>query len=190
MKDVNKKFWLIPLAVLSALVLISFGFSKETTPIKTEIVQNEMLDDSESKDLEWHTDIKKVQELSKSSGKPIFAFFTGSDWCGWCKKLQAQVFAKDAFVEWAEENVVLLELDFPRRTQLDSALEVQNYGLAKAFKVSGYPTIWIFNAELNEQTNNISISAFGSLGYPRGAVAGKEEELFIENANKILAKNL
>ncbi|GAB5423704.1 MAG: thioredoxin family protein [Crocinitomicaceae bacterium] len=187
MKNLHKKFWLIPLTVLSALVLISFAFSKETTPHKSEVVQNEKNDESESEALEWHTDIKKVQELSKSSGKPIFAFFTGSDWCGWCKKLQAEVFAKEAFVEWAEENVVLLELDFPKRTQLDSALQVQNYGLAKAFGVSGYPTIWIFNAELNEQTNNISIDALGSLGYPRGAVAGKEEELFLENADKVLA---
>ena len=35
--------------------------------------------------LTWYTDIMKANEVSQASGKPLFAFFTGSDWCGWCK---------------------------------------------------------------------------------------------------------
>ena len=33
--------------------------------------------------LVWHTDMKKAIEISKSENKPLFLFFTGSDWCGW-----------------------------------------------------------------------------------------------------------
>jgi protein disulfide-isomerase len=43
--------------------------------------------------LTWYTSIQEVHELSLKNKKPIFAFFTGSDWCGWCKRLQANVFA-------------------------------------------------------------------------------------------------
>lgn len=36
----------------------------------------------------WHTDVKKAVEIAKKEDKPIFFFFTGSDWCGWCIRLQ------------------------------------------------------------------------------------------------------
>jgi thiol-disulfide isomerase/thioredoxin len=48
--------------------------------------------------LVWYTSLTEASTVSLKTGKPIFAFFTGSDWCGWCMKLQAAVFSKDAFV--------------------------------------------------------------------------------------------
>lgn len=135
--------------------------------------------------LEWHTDVMKAHELSKKSKKPIFAFFTGSDWCGWCIKLQRNVFAKEEFVKWAKKNVILLELDFPRNKKLSPELTQQNYGLQQAFNVTGYPVIWIFNIIKSDTTKMMGIDAFGSLGYP-AAEPGKEEIKFIEDANKVL----
>jgi thioredoxin-related protein len=142
---------------------------------------------SDKGELNWYTDFSKAQEASRSSNKPIFGFFTGSDWCGWCKKLQADVFAKEAFVSWAKKNVILLELDFPRRKQLPEELAQQNQALAQAFKIQGYPTIWIFYATEDEKTQNLNLSALGSLGYPSGSVVGKEEVKFLEDANRVLA---
>lgn len=135
----------------------------------------------------WYTDLATVHEISNSSNKPIFGFFTGSDWCGWCHKLQANVFAKKEFIDWANKNVVLLELDFPKRKQLPAELVQQNSGLQQAFQVRGYPTIWIFRTAKDQTTNNINITALGSLGYPQGAEAGKEEVKFLSDANLILA---
>src|SRR5690606_2500467 len=60
----------------------------------------------------WLVNIDEAYEISQKTGKPILANFTGSDWCGWCKKLTATVFSKPEFNEWAEKNVILLELDF------------------------------------------------------------------------------
>jgi thioredoxin-related protein len=139
--------------------------------------------------LEWQTDLVKAQELSKSTNKPIFGFFTGSDWCGWCKKLQREVFAKPEFIEWAQKNVILLELDFPRKTPQSAELAQQNAGLQQAFQVQGFPTVWLFFLSKDPATNNFNISALGSLGYPGGAEPGKEEVKFISNANAILANN-
>lgn len=137
--------------------------------------------------LVWYTNLAEVHEISKSSNKPIFGFFTGSDWCGWCMKLQRDVFAKKEFVDWAKKNVVLLELDFPRRKQLEPSLAQQNSGLQQAFQVRGYPTIWIFTTTKDEATNNFSLTAYGSLGYPQGAEVGKEEVKFLQDANAIMA---
>ena len=138
--------------------------------------------------LTWHTDLSKARAASDASHKPVFGFFTGSDWCGWCRKLQSDVFSKSAFISWAKKNVVLLELDFPRRKQLPEELAQQNQALQQAFKVQGYPTIWIFYASVDKTTNKINLEALGSLGYPQGAEAGKEEVKFINDANALLAK--
>lgn len=118
----------------------------------------------------WEVDINKAYEISKKTGKPIMANFTGSDWCGWCKKLKAEVFDTPEFKAWAAKNVVLVELDFPRRFQLPEAIKQQNYGLAQAFKVSGYPTIWVFNLTKDAE-GKFNIEAMGKTGYVKGTKA-------------------
>lgn len=138
-------------------------------------------------ELTWYTDLAKARELSDATKKPIFGFFTGSDWCGWCHKLQANVFAKEAFIAWANKHVILLELDFPRRKQLSAELAQQNQSLQQAFQVRGYPTIWIFTLSEDPATKNLNINALGSLGYPQGAEMGKEEVKFLSDADMVLA---
>jgi thiol-disulfide isomerase/thioredoxin len=138
--------------------------------------------------LVWFNDVGKAQALSKSTGKPIFAFFTGSDWCGWCRKLQAEVLTKPAFKAWASEEVVLLELDFPAKKVLPENMIQQNQSLKNFFKVSGFPTIWLFCInEDKEKQNHYLITAFGSLGYPRDPIVGQEEVKFLQDAKTILA---
>jgi protein disulfide-isomerase len=143
--------------------------------------------DDKEEALEWHTDLDEVHKMSKATGKPIFGFFTGSDWCGWCHKLQREVFAKEAFIDWAKKNVILMELDFPRKKQLPADLKKQNGELQQAFQVTGYPTIWVFFTDKDEETGRFNLSALGKLGYPRGAEPGKEEVKFIKDADAVLA---
>lgn len=163
------KYLIIPVLALGLLVGLTSSRLKTPAP-----------------ELKWYTSMDEANALSQKTGKPLFAFFTGSDWCGWCMKLQRDVFAKDAFKTWADKNVILLELDFPRRKQLSPELTQQNANLQQAFQVTGYPTCWIFKAEKDPAKNHYSLSAYGSLGYPTGAEVGKEEVTFLASANKIL----
>lgn len=112
----------------------------------------------------WLVDLDEAYQISQKTGKPIMANFTGSDWCGWCKRLTANVFSKPQFKKWAEDNVVLLELDFPRRKQLPDDIRQQNYSLQQAFKVRGYPTVWVFNLE-KDANDRFAIEALGRTGY-------------------------
>lgn len=164
----------LPIAIL--VLVYSFTNNKAITTVNEE-----------TEELTWYTDFQEADKLSKKENKPIFGFFTGSDWCGWCKRLQANVFSKPAFKKWAKENVILLELDFPRRKTLPEHLKQQNYGLAQAFKVRGYPTIWLFTTKIDKETNHVQLNGLGSLGYPSGAETGKEEVKFLADANAILA---
>ncbi|MBX3171635.1 MAG: thioredoxin family protein [Candidatus Eremiobacteraeota bacterium] len=110
----------------------------------------------------WLTSYKEAVAQSKASGKPILMDFTGSDWCGWCKKLKAEVFETNEFKQWAASNVVLLELDFPRRTSQSPAMKQQNQELAQKFGVRGYPTI-IFATHSGQ--------VLGQYGYDEGGPA-------------------
>ena len=130
----------------------------------------------------WLVDVKEAQAISAKTNKPILANFTGSDWCGWCMRLTRDVFSKPEFKEWAKENVVLLELDFPRGKKLPQEIAQQNYGLKNAFQVQGFPTIWMFNLKKNEGADNFNILPLGKLSYTPSANA------FIAKANSYMKK--
>ena len=130
----------------------------------------------------WYIDFEKAAQVSLQTGKPILADFTGSDWCGWCKKLKKEVFNTPQFKEWADQNVVLLELDYPRRKQQDEKIKKQNRELQQIFQVRGYPTIHIFNVKVNKD-NQIEFVPLGQTGYVAGGPTP-----WIYKANSILKK--
>ena len=100
----------------------------------------------QSQELTWHTDMNKAVEIATKENKVIMLFFTGSDWCGWCVRLQNEVFKKPEFAAWANEKVVLVELDFPKKTAQSEALKTQNSSLSQMFEIRGYPTAWFVKA--------------------------------------------
>jgi protein disulfide-isomerase len=130
----------------------------------------------------WLTNLDEAYALSKKTNKPIMANFTGSDWCGWCKKLTASVFIHDEFKQWAEKNVVLLELDYPRRKQIPDNIKIQNQNLQQAFHVGGYPTVWVFDLTKDEAANQYNISALGKTGYTPTVAE------FTSNVDQMIAK--
>ena len=134
---------------------------------------------SQQKELVWHTDVNKAIGLSVKTEKPLFMFFTGSDWCGWCKRLVKEVFVKPEFSAWATKNVVLVELDFPRRTPISEDLKKQNRELGQIFGVRGYPSIWFVTPKVEE--GKVNFNKLGSQGYVAGG-----PKAWIDGANKIL----
>ena len=120
-----------------------------------------------SQDLKWYSDFSEAAKISKKTKKPILANFTGSDWCGWCKVLKREVFDTPEFKKWAKKHVVLLEVDFPRRTKIAPELKKQNYALQRAFSVRGYPTVWMFKVGDGEDPKK-DITPLGKTGYVRG----------------------
>jgi thioredoxin-related protein len=166
----------IKLSLVFLIFIASYNCIAQAAPLKNE------------GGLEWHTDIMKANEASKASNKPIFAFFTGSDWCFWCKKMQANVFSKPEFIKWAKKNVILLELDFPRTKALSPELQQQNSSLQQTFGIQGYPTVWMFYMNKDSSGTKFNLDPLGSTFYPQGAEPGKEEIKFIRDADAILQK--
>ena len=120
----------------------------------------------EAQELVWQTDVKKATKISNKTKKPLLLFFTGSDWCGWCIRLQNEVLKTPEFAKWAKENVVLVELDYPRRTPQTPEIKQQNGELQQAFGIQGYPTIHFANTTTKE--GKVNFVGLGSTGYVAG----------------------
>lgn len=100
-----------------------------------------------STDVVWLTDFDAAKAQAKREGKVLFLFFTGSDWCGWCMRLQKEVLTQPEFAAWANEKAVLVDLDFPRNVAQSDELKQQNQALAKQYNIGGYPTVVLTTAD-------------------------------------------
>jgi protein disulfide-isomerase len=95
----------------------------------------------------WLSDYKKAQEEAKTDHKFLLLNFTGSDWCGWCIKFDKDIFSQPPFKDYARNNLVLVELDFPRTKPQSPELRKQNRDLAQQYEVVGFPTIVVLNSD-------------------------------------------
>ena len=119
----------------------------------------------------WSEDFKGGLAKAKAEKKRVLVDFTGSDWCGWCVKLDREVFSQPEFKEYAAKNLVLVEVDFPRTKAQTEEQKAQNKALAEKYSIRGYPTVLIFNAAGKE---------IGKLGYMQGG-----PQAFIEALEKL-----
>jgi protein disulfide-isomerase len=95
----------------------------------------------------WLTDYKKAQQEAKAGNKLLLLDFTGSDWCGWCKKFDREVLSQPQFKDYARDNLVIVELDFPRAKPQTPELRKQNRELAQQYEMVGFPTIVVLSAD-------------------------------------------
>ncbi len=123
--------------VLLFAVAIPFGCAGE------EVRQSE-------KEGAWLDDFEQARETATETERPILVNFTGSDWCGWCIRLESEVFGTEEFQAFAAEHLVLAVVDFPRRTTQSEELQQQNQQLAQEYGIQGFPTILLLNAEGEE----------------------------------------
>lgn len=113
------------ISLLSTLTILTFATAQDATA-----------------KAEWLQDFAAAKAQAKAEKKDLLIDFTGSDWCGWCIKLDEEVFSKDEFQKFAPQHFVLVKLDYPRNKDLvTEAIQAQNKELAKTYQVQGYPTI-------------------------------------------------
>lgn len=132
---IKKAIFLLTAAVFSCLPLFAFVATDAGSVV------------AHGAGLAWETDFKAAQAKATASGKPMLLDFTGSDWCGWCIRLDKEVFSQPEFAAFASEALVLVELDFPRGKSQPEAIKKQNEALAKQYGVRGFPTIILLSPD-------------------------------------------
>lgn len=122
----------------------------------------------------WTMDYDAAVKLAAEKKLPLLLNFTGSDWCGWCKIMDKNVFAGEGWKSYAAENAVLVTIDFPKKKDIVPEKYVErNNKLKEQFKVGGFPTYMIIDSD--------GKSVLGQLG------AGKEKtpESFIKEFKSV-----
>ena len=115
----------------------------------------------------WIEDFSAAKEQAAKEKKNILVAFSGSDWCGWCVRMDKEVYSDMKFIRNAKNDFVLVMIDSPRDKSILSELALkQNGGLVEKFRVRGYPCSVLTAADGTE------IKRFS--GYQRG---GPEEFL-------------
>ena len=102
-----------------------------------------------SDNLSWYINLEEAVKVAQEENKNILVNFTGSDWCVWCIRLSDEVFTKDEFGRYANDNLVLVKLDFPRKTSLPEHEQQYNNGLAQKYGIKGFPTILLLDSDGN-----------------------------------------
>jgi thiol-disulfide isomerase/thioredoxin len=97
----------------------------------------------------WFTDLDEAKAVAAKENKPLLVDFTGSDWCGFCIKLHAEVFDKPEFEEFAK-GYVLVELDFPNKKPQPPEEKAKNKAAQAKFGVTGFPTVLLLDAKTGE----------------------------------------
>lgn len=96
---------------------------------------------------DWETDFAKASTNASKSGLYMLLDFSGSDWCGWCVKLDKEVFSKPDFKAFAKTNLVCVLVDFPKQKHQSKKLKDQNAELAKKFGIRGYPSVILLSPD-------------------------------------------
>ena len=91
------------------------------------------------------TDYDAALKQAAAEDKYVLVDFSGSDWCGWCIKLDKEVFSKEEFVSYADENLILVLIDFPNSKPQSDEQKATNNALAKKYGIQGFPTVLILN---------------------------------------------
>ena len=142
------------------LVVTVSGVAAENAPVKA----------SSGEQLTWQTDYAAALIQAKTENRQVFLFFTGSDWCSWCKRLNKEILSTPEFARYSKEKLILVEVDFPKKRPQSATLKTQNAKLAKRYKIEGYPTVILLNS---------AGTKIDELGYQEGGPAP-----FISRLNK------
>ena len=117
-------------------------------------------------EITWMTDFQAAKALAKEQSKPMFLYFTGSDWCPWCIKMNTQILSTPEFNQALSQKMIFVKVDFPRSTPLDKATKQQNDQLSKTFGVQGFPTVILLDSN-GDRIEKLSFQAGGGAIYAK-----------------------
>ncbi len=100
-------------------------------------------------DKSWYVHFDDASAAARRENKKILLLHTGSDWCGWCKRLSKDVLSKDEFKSFVNGKFILLYFDSPsarhpmKKAQRDHVKHTER----KLGISGGYPCTFILDAQ-------------------------------------------
>ena len=131
----------------------------------------------------WTMDFDAARKLASEKKLPILLDFSGSDWCGWCKVMESNVFTKPEWNTYAKENVIMVLIDFPNdKTLVPEKYVARNAALQSEFGIEGFPTFVVLDDD-----GQTELGRLGSGRDKTPASFQAEMELLFRNRPAVLA---
>jgi thioredoxin-related protein len=109
----------------------------------------------EKSELKWRKFDTGVAEAKKAKKKILIDVYT--DWCKWCKKLDAEVYTDAKIVEYVNKNYIPIKVNGESKEKLIYKGEsMTEAGLTQSFGITGFPTILFL------ESNGDAINKLGS----------------------------
>jgi thioredoxin-related protein len=96
----------------------------------------------------WTMDLEAAKKQAAGKKTVLLLNFSGSDWCGWCKLMEKDVFSQQAWRDYAAGNVAMVVIDFPQGKDIVPEKYVRrNEELKDTFDVEGFPTFVVLDSD-------------------------------------------
>jgi thioredoxin-related protein len=122
----------------------------------------------------WQTNYNTALVHAKRQNKPVLAYFSGSDWDQWGKKLEKEVLKSDLFAEWVHKSVIPFQADYPSNKPHD-LFKKQNEDLKTKYQISVVPTFLLLDSDgevvARATYDDIKLRPDEPVGQPKIAVA-------------------
>lgn len=122
-------------------------------------------DPSEHTGIVWLTNYEEALDKAKQNSLPLILFFTGSDWCSWCNKLEKEAFDTNEFAQAAGNRFVFLKLDSPLYSPSSPQITAQNKQLQAKYDIRSFPTVIILDSTGQQQIGVTGYRPGGGLQY-------------------------
>ncbi|OQY13732.1 MAG: hypothetical protein B6I31_00525 [Desulfobacteraceae bacterium 4572_19] len=90
-----------------------------------------------AEDVNWVT-YDKAMTMAKKQDKPILVYFF-TKWCGYCRKMDKEVFKDAPVVKYLNEKFISVRLDTEKNDK--------NKKIASSYKVRSYPSTWFLKSD-------------------------------------------
>lgn len=99
---------------------------------------------------QWSGDMSAALTRAAQEQRLVLVKFTGSDWSEWCQRLQKETLGRKHFLEYAQEHLILVEVDFPQEKKLSDQQREKNAEWVKRYAVEAFPTLLLLTPEGKE----------------------------------------
>jgi thiol-disulfide isomerase/thioredoxin len=108
---------------------------------------------------EWTMDLDAAKSYAASNDVPVLLFFTGSDWCKYCKKTQEQIFTKEIWREYALDRLAMVYIDIPKdNSLLPKKYHERNEAMKESYELRGVPSFILLDPQDNSAHKEFNLA--------------------------------
>lgn len=99
--------------------------------------------------IQWEPSFENAKKTAKEKHELILLNFSGSDWCGPCIVTRRDYLESEVFTKMANDNLVLVNADFPRKKKNIPSADIvkRNEALAEQYNKQGdFPLTLLLDA--------------------------------------------